>query len=975
MSGSQELGNTSPMGAAASDTARAEKPLLSNDQNFRTRLELMQVRQTYEQLPLFILVSLASAVATAALYWHDANVNPIWLRTWLGAFLGFLAIRSLVVWRQSRHTIEQIGIWRNAVTLSAAITGGFWAVAVVLFNPELFPVDATLDLYFRQVLFAALLVSQGIVALACYNASFRAYLTFMSLAMLPALAYLLANPNPTGYAMSGIGALLFIFMLLSCRRLNSMTLSSLKLRLRNEDLIKFLESSRSDMVAINQKLAMEIYVRKNAEARLQDAKETLERKVSERTEALSALNHALRQSQERLTLAIDASAIGLWDWHLPTDDIYHSNFEQLLGYANSELTGFMGHLKPLVHPDDYAGVKRAIVMHLRKRTPSYETRYRMRHKRGHWIWVEDHGRVVAWGEDGRAVRMLGTRRDISKDREMEEKMRLSASVFHHAAEGILILDRDFRFISVNPGFTQICGYSEGETLGLSIMDARQQYPDVQNSYRQIMQAVQTQGEWAGELTDYRKNGESYPAWLHLSAIRDGNDEVTHYLGMISDMTARREAEEKLRYLSNYDRLTGFANRNLFRDRLHTAISHGRNKDQRVALVYIDLDRFRQINDTLGHEVGDELLRKSAKRISSVDANVDTISRVGGDEFTIIIDNFTDRQALELYCEKIIAELRRPFRIGEHELLLGASIGISVFPDNGRELQILLNHADIAMHQSKRLGGNTLRFYTQDLRAASIEQLNLETALRKAIFRDEFIVHYQPKMCLKTDRIVGVEALVRWQHPTLGLLFPNEFIPLAEETGLITAIGELVLDKAARQAQIWKDTGLGDIRTSVNIPAHQLRRGNLVQVIQRVLDNTGLSPSLLEVELTESALMDDVEQILETLNELRGLGIEISLDDFGTGYSSLAYLKRFPIDTLKIDQAFVRDLDKNPDDEAIVKAIIAMAHSMGMKVVAEGVETEQHLDFLRQEGCDAIQGYFLSRPVPDEQLSGLLRKQA
>jgi diguanylate cyclase (GGDEF)-like protein/PAS domain S-box-containing protein len=975
MSGNNEIVNQS---GVIADAAAAVQPGVamqaSDDHGFAKRLEIMQNRQILEQLPLFIAISMISAVVSAAVYWNDNALQGQAVPAWLGLFLAFLTGRALLVWHQNRHPELHV-VTRKTIIGGALVTGAFWSFAVIGFNPVLFPLGGDGTIYFRQILLASLVASQGIAAMACYNTYFPSFLAFMAAAMMPVLGYLFVAPNDTSFSMSGIGTLLVAFTLISCRRLSQMTQNSLRLRLRNEDLIKFLENSRSEMVSINQKLAMEIYVRKNAEARLQESKETLERKVTERTEALSALNQALRQSQERLTLAIDASGIGLWDWHLPTDETYHSNFEQLLGYSNSELKGFMGHLKPLVHPEDYGSVKRAIVMHLRKRTANYQARYRMRHKRGHWIWVEDNGRVVAWGEDGRAIRMIGTRRNITRERDVEERLRLSASVFQHAAEAILILDREFRFLSVNPGYTKTTGYTEAESIGQRILDTRQQYPEVQATYRQIIQALQTRGEWDGEFTEYRKNGESYPQWLHITAVTNESSEVTHYLGIFSDITSRKEAEEKLRYLANYDKLTGFANRNLFRDRLHAAISRAREQDKRVALLYIDLDRFRQINDTLGHEVGDELLKSAGKRISAVDANVDTVSRVGGDEFTIILDNFEDRTALELYCEKIIAELRRPFRIAEHELLLGASIGISIFPDNGRELQILLNHADIAMHQSKRLGGNTVKFYTQDLRAASIEQLNLETSLRKAIFRDEFVVHYQPKLDLHTNRIVGTEALVRWAHPSLGLLHPNEFIPLAEETGLVSAIGELVFDKAARQAQAWKEMGLGNIRTSVNVPAHQLRRGNLVQVINRVLENTGLSPSLLEIELTESALMDDADQVLETLNTLRDIGIEIALDDFGTGYSSLSYLKRFPIDTLKIDQAFVRDLDKNPDDEAIVRAIIAMAHSMNMKVVAEGVETESQLNFLRREGCDAIQGYFLSRPVPDDQLSALLRKQA
>jgi len=936
-------------------------------------LDVMQTRLIYDQLPGFIVISIISAFATVALYWDDPAVPRLYLQSWLGLFLVFMLIRAVVVWQVRQNTIDNPGRMRSLVALSAAITGAFWGTATILFNPELFPTDS--EVYYRQALFAALLASQCIAAMACYSAHFPSFLLLLACALLPGLGHVLLNPSPTAYATAGIGGLLSIFLIVSCRRINLTTHSSLKLRLNNEDLIRFLEGSKSEMEGINQKLALEIYDRKNAEVRLQEMNDNLERKVSERTQALSSLNDALRQSQERLSLAIDASGIGLWDWNLPTDDIYHSNFEQLLGYSNKELTGFMGHLKPLVHPDDYMMVKKAIVQHLRKRTPLYNVQYRMRHRRGHWIWVEDNGRVVAWNEEGRAIRMIGTRRDTTKERELEERLRLSASVFHQSAEAIFIMDRDFRIISINPGYTQITGYTDADSVGIRLMDARPNYPEVHATYVQVVHALEQKGEWQGEFTEYRKNGEAFPQWLHITNVRNDDNQITHYIGIFNDLTSRREAEERLRYLSNYDKLTGFANRNLFRDRLHAAISHARDRNTQVALLYIDLDRFRQINDTLGHEVGDELLKKAAKRISSVNANVDTISRIGGDEFTIILDDYQDRAALEHYCERIIAELRRPFRIAEHELLLGASIGISVFPENGRELQVLLNHADIAMHQAKRLGGNTTKFYTSDLRVASIEQLNLENSLRKAIFRDEFVVHYQPKLHLATNRIVGMEALVRWNHPTLGLLYPSEFIPLSEETGLVSAIGELVLDKACRQTQIWKESGFGQMLTSVNIPAQQVRKGNLVQLIKRILDNTGLDPTMLELELTESSLMDDSDNVLSMLQEVRSMGVKISLDDFGTGYSSLSYLKRFPIDTLKIDQAFIRDIGTSADDEAITRAIIAMAHTMGMEVCAEGVETQVHKDFLIREGCDYIQGYLLSRPVPDEEFSGLLRRQA
>lgn len=933
-----------------------------------------QVKQVFEQAPLFVVIASLCGAAAMWLYWGRPDINNQHLLAWGGIYLLATLVRVsvLIAYRYNPDAYSD-GFWGYSILINAIVFGALWGMASVLFNPVVFPAGKASE-YYHQALFAALIASQAIGALAAYASSFRSFIVYNVLSILPGVIHLFLTANTASLWLGTIGSLFLVFLVLSGHRVNVMTLTAHRLQYKNESLIRYLERSKADMLDVNQKLAMEIYDRTNAEARLQEVNETLERKVHERTQALSQLNTALRQSQERLSLAIDASNIGLWDWHLPSDEIYHSNFDQLLGYSGNELTGFMGHLKPLVHPDDYMSVKKAIVVHLRKKTPVYRVSYRMRHRDGRWIWVEDNGKVIAWDHNDRPLRMIGTRRNITHERETQEKLRLSASVFDTASEAIFILDHEFRFLAVNPYFSEITHFNENEVLGLKITD-NLSHPSMRSVYENIVALLVRDGHWQGEFTDYRKDGSTFPQWLRISCVRDDSSRITHYVGLFSDLTSRKEAEEKLRYLSNYDKLTGFANRNLFRDRLHAALERSRESNSRLALLFMDLDRFKQINETLGHEVGDELLKEAARRISSVNTSVDTVARVGGDEFTMILENYTDRPEIEAYCERIIAEMRRPFRIGEHELLLGGSIGISLFPDNGRDLQLLLNHADIAMHQAKRIGGNAFKFYTQGLRVASIEQLNLETNLRKAIFRDEFVVHYQPKMCLRGHKIVGVEALVRWNHPTLGLLTPSEFMPLAEETGLVSAISELVLDKACRQVQFWREAGLGQIKTSVNVAAHQLRKGNLLQITHRVIDHTGIDPKLLEFELTESTLMEDAEGTLDTLFRLRELGIDISLDDFGTGYSSLSYLKRFPIDTLKIDQAFIRDIGVSPDDEAITRAIIAMAHSLDMKVVAEGVETQEVMDFLKRENCDYIQGYFISRPVPETELSELLRRQA
>ncbi len=961
--------STSAMSPASSDPRGMSHQL-------GQRMEALQLRQIIEQYPFFSLISVISIIAVSLLYLYDPAVNPLLVRLWIVYSLACAVTSTLLLFHMKDFVLSRLGIREDRlITLTALGMGSIWGSAGLLFVPTLLNAESAFGEFYRPTLLGVLICWQAIAALISYITRFSCFLAFTVTALLPALVYLGMAPSPVNTNMAGIGGLYFCFMILAGKRLSEIRFQNLWLQLRNEDLIRFLEDSKSSMESVNHKLGQEIQERKNAEIQLQEINLHLEQKVRERTLALSDINRALRNSQERLTLAIDASGIGLWDWNLVTNEIYHSNFEQLLGYSRLELKSFMGHMEKIIHPEDFPTVRRALLQHLRKKRPSYEASYRIQHRLGHWVWVEDSGRVVAWNEKGQPIRLIGTRRDITPERETEEKLRLSASVFEHAAEGIYILDGDLRYLSVNPRFVQITGFRDEELHGKHIFDESLGLHNKHMNYHNILQTLASTDEWQGEITEYRKNGQAFPEWLHISAVRDGQQQITHYVGIISDLSQRKEAEEKLRYLANYDRLTGLANRNLFRDRLHAAVLRAREQDRPLALLYIDLDRFRTINDSLGHELGDELLRKVGERLSNAAIAADTLARIGSDEFTLIVDQNVTRQGLESIGDRIIEDLRRPFRIGEHELLLGVSIGVSLFPEHGRELQILMNHADLALQQAKRMGGNTLRFFSSDVRIVSVDQVNLESALRKAIFRDEFVVYYQPKLCLKQNKIVGTEALVRWLHPTMGLLGPGQFIPLAEEAGLISAIGEIVLDKACRQAKTWQDMGLGNIRTSVNVVAQQLHRGNLLEILDRVLLNTGLDAELLELEITESSLMEDRDQVQRILEEVRGRGVLIALDDFGTGYSSLSYLKRFPIDILKIDQSFIYEIGHNENDEAIVRAIFAMARTLGLKVVAEGVENQQHLDFLAAQDCDLVQGFFISRPIPADELTQLLQKQA
>ncbi|HEY0663218.1 MAG TPA: diguanylate cyclase, partial [Thiobacillaceae bacterium] len=657
-----------------------------------------------------------------------------------------------------------------------------------------------------------------------------AFFAFVLPLMLPGGVYLGLSGNPIGETMFFIDLLFVSFLLYAGLRINRITEDGLALQFRNQSLISYLDRARSDAEALNSKLAREIFERKKAQQSQKDAHDRLESLVEDRTRALQDAYDELAHNRERLALAMEASDIGLWDWNLDTDEVFHSNFDRMLGYSQDELKTFKGHLQPLVHPDDFPTIRQKMINHLKGRTPRYHMVYRTRHKNGNWRWVEDDGRVVARDDQGHVLRMIGTRRDVTAQQEAAEELRLASQVFDTATEAIMIFDSQFRALKVNAVFERITGYSKEEVVGKTLGDLNRT-EQARAQYRKIAVSLESDGTWQGELLETRKNGESYPEWLQISAVRDDSGRVSHYVAIFSDLTQRHEAEEKLRYLSNYDRLTGLANRTLFRDRLHAAISGARQTRTKVALLYMDLDRFKQVNDTLGHEFGDKLLYAAATRLMGLDIPADTISRIGGDEFTVIIEGYQDQAQLEQIAGRIIEAIRAPFYIDDHELLLGVSIGISLFPDHAKELQILINDADIAVNQAKRLGGNTVQFFAGELRVSNVDQLALETSLRKAIFRNEFIVYYQPKYDLALNRITGVEALVRWQHPTHGILAPKDFIPLAEETGLIAAIGEMVLERAARQVNTWRDLGLGNIKVSVNLSAHQVRKGNLVEVIE------------------------------------------------------------------------------------------------------------------------------------------------
>ena len=551
--------------------------------------------------------------------------------------------------------------------------------------------------------------------------------------------------------------------------------------------------------------------------------------------------------------------------------------------------------------------------------------------------------------------------DITERRASAEREQLAQKVFTHTPTGIVVTDEQHRILSINPAMTQMTGFETFELLGHTAFSVINLGPGLPPEAFQEIVAVR--GAWNGELEVSRKSGVDFPAGVRVSRVDDPHSGLpAHYIWILADITERREAEERMRHIAQTDALTGLPNRLALMMRLAQLLPEARRHGWKLAIMFMDLDRFKIINDTLGHQVGDELLREVACRLSQVVRETDFVARLGGDEFVIILPGLQTPADAAMVASKIIGALSTPIQVDGHELHTSPSIGISVFPDDGPDGDSILKNADTAMYHAKSAGRNNYQFYAHEMNQVASERLNIERKLRHALTRNELSLCFQPQFSADGRSPTGVEALVRWHHPTDGMIAPDRFIPVAEETGIIIEIGEWVLLNACREMRRWIDNGLTPLRVAVNVSARQLRRRDFPEMVAGVLAESGLPAELLELEITESSVMENPEEAIQILEKIGRMGITLAVDDFGTGYSSLAYLKRFPIDHLKIDRSFVRDIETDLNDRAIAFGTIALAHSLGLNVIAEGVETEDQLELLRSNGCDEVQGYLFSRPL-------------
>ncbi len=573
---------------------------------------------------------------------------------------------------------------------------------------------------------------------------------------------------------------------------------------------------------------------------------------------------------------------------------------------------------------------------------------------------------VLRSERGEVSHLFSMICDATEEKSREQELRLASTFFETTSEAIAVTDAHNRIIAVNPAFCWITGYSKEEVLGSD--------PGMLSSgrhsaafYRAMWETLQRHGRWQGEIWNRRKNGEVYPEWLSIVAIKDDRSNVVQYMAMFSDITKRKQDEKKIWHQANFDALTSLPNRTLFLDRLGQAIHQCHRDKRQLALMFIDLDRFKFVNETLGHAAGDQLLREAAHRIRDGITESDTIARLGGDEFAVVLGNYNSVIDVEKCAENILNSLAQPFTVLDREAFVSGSIGITLYPDDATEIEQLLRNADSAMYRSKEAGRNTFRYFTSEMNDALRRRLRLEHDLRRAVEKGEIEAHFQP-ILNNSGYVVGAEALARWNHHELGMITPDEFIPLADEIGVITSIEHWIMRRSVEVAAEWNALGLGKLFVSVNISTIQCSNTHCYDFVRELLRGGNIEPSQLKLEITERVMLEKTENVIDMLTALRNSGVQLAVDDFGTGYSSLSYLKRFPLDVLKIDRSFVRDLPDDKDNVGLVEAIVAMAKSLGLKLVAEGVESHEQLAFLHSLGVDMIQGYYYSPALTPEQFS-------
>lgn len=909
-----------------------------------------QVQNLYMQAPIsnvmiYIVAALFSYIIASRI---DSNLTVIWC-----AALFLSASFRLVLWLRWRKLGDQRSsdYWLRVYLLGCLVVGVSWSLIfplIYLSNDAI--VTTTLSLLIFGI------VGASVIALSVYLPAFMAY-TYPQLITL--VGTLLMFQEHT-YNVLSAGIVLYVVMItLFTRNINRHSMRAIDLNAQNLELIDELNREVDQREVLIERRTRQLN-EKNVE---------LETEIAERKKT----EEALKDSHERFRLAMKGANDGLFDWDLSDNTIYYSpRWKNMLGYAEDELANDFSVWEELVDSSDREKSWDMLTDYINGARDNFHLEFKMKHKDGHWVDVLSRAFLLR-DERGDAVRVVGTHLDISEIKYKDEQINVLSHALEQSPVSVVITDTDAKIEYVNKTFEEITGYSAEEVMGENPRILKSGLTPIAQ-YQDLWNTLTAGKAWSSEIQNRKKSGELYWESVQIAPVTDHAGSVTHFIGVKEDITAKKLQEEKILYQAHYDNLTALPNRFLALDRLKQAIKESHRSNTVITVQFLDLDGFKRINDSLGHEVGDKLLVETAKRLSTEIRDEDTLCRLGGDEFVIIQRGASQAADASIVAENLLSCFRKPFVLDERELTISASIGIAIFPDNGRDYSELLRNADTAMYHAKEMGRNTYQYYTESMSLDVSRRMSVEQELFSALADNELSVLYQPIFNLRDNEIRGVEALLRWHSKKLGDVSPEEFIPIAEQSGAINEIGMFVLEDALSWNAKWNAMLPYDLVTSVNISPSQFRSDYLPVKISALIEKYQVKSKNLELEITEGVLLSGYQYIDEILEKLISSGIVISMDDFGTGYSSLSYLRRYPFSTVKIDRSFIRDVTVDPADRELIYAAISMGHGLGLQVVAEGVENDAQQKVLDKMQCDFVQGFLYSKAVDPETISQMLERQ-